>query len=120
VRACFDTNILIDLLNGVLAARRSVREYESRFVSIVTLIEVLSGGTTPEMERTARRLLGRFSVVEVDTSVAELAVTVRRTTRLRMPDAIVLATAKHLECQLLTRDGDFPADDPTIRVPYEV
>ena len=117
--AVFDTNILIDFLQGAHEARQEVRRHRRRAVSVVTWIEVLVGADDPQRERAARRLLGRFSVVELGKDVRERAVLLRRTTRLKLPDAIILATAQELDWVLVTRNTkDFPTGHPMIRVPY--
>jgi predicted nucleic acid-binding protein len=47
VRALFDTNVLIDYLNGVEAAKKEMVLYEHHAISTITWMEVLVG-TTPE------------------------------------------------------------------------
>ena len=48
------------------------------------------------------------------------AVELRRERRLRLPDAIIWATARCAGCLLVTRNtGDFPEDEPDVRVPYQ-
>ena len=117
--AVFDTNILIDFLHGVPEARLELRRHRRRALSVVTWIEVLVGADDPEKERRARLLLDRFTVVEVGEGVRERAVMLRRTMRLKLPDAIILATAQDLGWPLVTRNTrDFPPSDPSIRVPY--
>jgi len=60
-----------------------------------------------------------FDVLGVPEAIAMRAVQVRQVRRLKLPDAIVLATAMEWGCQLVTRNTkDFPAGDPDIRVPY--
>lgn len=121
VNSCFDSNIIIDALNGVDDARKTLREADQRFVSVVTWIEVLAGCRGADEEARAGRLLEAMSVVELAGEVAVAAVGIRREGRLKLPDAVVLATARVLGCPLLTRNTkDFPADDPEIRVPYRL
>jgi hypothetical protein len=53
--------------------------------------------------------------------VAERAVTLRREHRLKLPDAIVWASAQVQAMLLVTRDTKgFPAGDPGVRMPYRV
>ena len=52
--------------------------------------------------------------------VTEQAVALRREHRIRLPDAIIWATARASGALLVTRNTkDFPANDPGIRVPYQ-
>jgi predicted nucleic acid-binding protein len=121
VHLLFDSNIIIDALNGYAEAAEEIRSATRRSTSIVCWIEVLAGCPTPEAERLARSLLEKFEVLDVDRPIAEQAMTIRRTLSLKLPDALVLATARALGVQLSTRNTkDFPAADPTIRVPYQL
>jgi predicted nucleic acid-binding protein len=119
VRALFDTNILVDYLNGLEEARDEIGRHESRAVSAVTWMEVLVGAESDEEEGTIRDFLAGFQVLEVDRDTAEEAVRLRRSKRIRLPDAIIWATARVAGALLVTRNTkDFPAEDPGIRVPY--
>ncbi|MCC7089985.1 MAG: type II toxin-antitoxin system VapC family toxin [Chloroflexi bacterium] len=102
-------------------AWEEVHSAEERLVSILTSIELLAGANDEEEERSARQLLRVFRVVPVDDVVAQHAGRIRRTKRLKLPGAIVYATALAGGCQLTTRDTrDFSEDDPIIRVPYRL
>lgn len=119
MNAVFDTNILIDLLDGVPEARVEVRRHDRRAVSVVTWIEVLVGCRDVAEAERAGAVLGGFERIELSDGVASEAIVLRRDRRLRLPDAIILATARTLGVPLVTRNTrDFPADDPDIFVPY--
>jgi predicted nucleic acid-binding protein len=48
-------------------------------------------------------------------------ITIRRTRRIRLPDAIVWASARTESALLVTRNTkDFPEADPGVRVPYTI
>jgi len=120
VNALFDTNILIDYLNGISAARDEIRRYERPMISLITWMEVLAG-THAEQSMLVRGFLRRFECVGINADIAERAVDVRRTYRLKLPDAIIRATALEHSALLVTRNTkDFPDDQPGIRVPYVV
>ena len=120
MKALLDTNILIDYLNGIPAARKELDLYETRTISIVTWMEVMGGGE-PEHADTTRAFLGRFTVVSISEEIAERAVNLRRQRNLRLPDAIILATAIESGLMLVTRNTkDFSARLPGVRHPYRV
>jgi predicted nucleic acid-binding protein len=120
VRPLFDTNILIDYLNGVAPARDELARYADPAISIVSWMEVLIGAA-PDVEPATRRFLSRFTIVDIDGAVAERAVTVRRGGRIRLPDAIVQASAEVHSMLLVTRNTrDFDAASPSVRVPYSL
>lgn len=119
MRALFDTNILVDYLNGVEAAQSELDRYRERLISVITWMEVLVGAHGPEEEDVIEMFLRDFRVVDITRGVARDAIEIRQTERLRVPDAIIWATARHESALLVTRNTkDFPKDDPGIRVPY--
>lgn len=118
MKALFDTNILIDFLNGRREARQELDRYEDRAISIVTWMEVMVGANQATAVGT-RAFLDEFEVINLDAAVAERAVELRRTHRIKLPDAIIWASARLQDRLLVTRDiSDFPADDPGVRMPY--
>ncbi len=78
-------------------------------------------GAPSAHEETTRRFLSGFDVIAIKTDIAEQAVVLRRENRLKLPDAIVWASALFHGALLVTRDTkDFPSDHPMIRVPYKI
>lgn len=121
MKAVFDTNILVDYLNGVPAASREIDHYEEIVISIVTWMEVLAGADDAEEEAIMREFLSRFKVQPLEKTTAERAIKIRRQHKLKLPDAIIWATAKELGRILVTRNTkDFSETDAGIRVPYHV
>ncbi len=120
MRALFDTNILIDYLNGVDAAKIELARYERPAISVISWIEVLAG-TKPDVEVETRKFLSIFERIELSEAIADRAVALRRSAKLRVPDAIILGTARVENLVLVTRNTkDFPADEPGIRMPYRI
>ena len=119
VDAVFDTSILIDYLMGRGDAREELDRYSRRAISIVTWMELRTGARNEDEADVIDLFLREFQVIEISREVARRAIEIRKRTGLRLPDAIIWATA-HLEStQLVTRNTrDFPKGDPHIRVPY--
>jgi hypothetical protein len=121
VKSLFDTNILIDYLNGVEPARAEIARARERFISIVTWMEVLAGARTDDEEDVVELFLRDFTVVDLTRRIAREAVGIRRARRVRLPDAIVWASARSQTAVLVTRNTrDFPAGESGVRVPYEL
>jgi hypothetical protein len=119
MKALFDTNILIDYLNGVEAARAEIARHPERLISAVTWMEVLIGVHTEAEEDVVEMFLRDFKVVDLTRRVSREAVALRRTRKMRLPDAIVWASARSESALLVTRNTkDFPGKDPGVRVPY--
>ena len=121
MKPVFDTNILIDNLNGIQPAKTELDRFPQARISIVTWIEVMVGARGKEDERRVRKFLDGFETIPLDESVAALSVQLRRDFRLRLPDAIIWASARSRESLLITRDQrDYPASEPDIRIPYSL
>jgi predicted nucleic acid-binding protein len=119
MKALFDTNILIDYLNGVDAAKAELARHREGLISVVTMMEVLAGARGTEEEDVIGMFLRDFRLVEITRRVAGEAVELRRVHRMRLPDAIIWASARAESALLVTRNTkDFPKGDPGIRVPY--
>ena len=118
MKALLDTNILIDYLNGVEAAKTELALYADSAISVITWMEVQVG-----VEGHDRALidafLSKFTVVPIDMTISARAVTLRKKSRIKLPDAIIWATAQVGNRLLVTRNSkDFPAQNPGIRIPY--
>jgi hypothetical protein len=93
-----DTDIFIDHLRGAveLKAGRHRLHY-----SVITRAELFAGTTGTDL---AARVLAPFREIPVDRSIAERAGRIRRENRIRMPDALIAATALELGLGLSTRN----------------
>jgi predicted nucleic acid-binding protein len=124
MKAVFDTNILIDFLAGHADASATLAGYATKLISRVTWMEVLVGAGDPKEESAIREFLATFQISELTPAIAERAVELRRThtPRLKLPDAIIYATAKEEACKLVTRNSkDFTAGAPDVsHVTYAV
>lgn len=118
VKALFDTNILVDHLNAVPKARAELARYSDRAISIVSWIEVMVGASA-DVEDATRAFLASFDLIALDEPVAARAVALRRAHRIKLPDAVIWASAQSNGLLLVTRNTkDFPAGDPGVRCPY--
>jgi predicted nucleic acid-binding protein len=120
IKVLFDSNILIDYLNGISAAKKEFQLYESRAISVVTWMEVMVGGEI-ENDALTRGFLASFDIIPVSQNITERAVQLRREREMKLPDAIILASAIEHGLLLVTRNiKDFDATLPSVRVPYSV
>lgn len=102
LRLVLDTNAVLYLLGGRLAEPLPEAEY---FVSVIMEMELLSyPSLDAEAERGIRELLSRLMVIGITEPVKETAVRLRRKHNLRLPDAVIAATAMSLAADLVTND----------------
>ena len=120
MRALIDTNILVDYLQGLPQAAKELSAYNQPAISVITWIEVMVGATS-QSEPQVRSFLASFQQLDIDGHVADQAAQLRRTLRLKLPAAIIWATAQNHGLLLVTRNTrDFDPNLPGIRVPYVV
>jgi predicted nucleic acid-binding protein len=119
----FDTNVLIDFLNGIPEAQAALAPFTRRIISRITWMEVMAGAKDTPEEDVTRRFLAQFELHEINADTAEAAITLRRhhMPKLRLPDAIILASARLTGCRLTTRNSrDFPSNSADIHIPYQL
>jgi predicted nucleic acid-binding protein len=117
----FDTNILIDHLNGITKATREITRSKDAAISVITWIEVMTAAASTQEEAILRAFLSNFQCLEITREVAERAAVIGRQKRIKMPDAIILGTAEAAGRQLVTRNvKDFPVATRGVRVPYKI
>lgn len=121
--ALFDTCILIDYLNGIDAAANTFSEYKDKpAISSITWMEVMVGASKQgaEIERKTRLFLSRFVLFSVDNTVAEKAVVVRVEWGIKLPDAIIVATAQVQQRLLVTRNTKDFQNKHGVIIPYSL
>ena len=76
-------------------------------------------GADADLIDPTRHFLEGFKVITLDEEIANRVVALRRAHRMKLPDAVIWATAQTAGRLLVTRNTkDFPTDDPGIREPY--
>jgi len=119
MKAVFDTNILIDYLNGVNLAKAELSKYNTKIISIITWMEVLVGVANRDEEKIIKDFLFQFQLSYLDREVSEIAIDLKRKNKIKLPDAIIWATAIKENAFLITRNTkDFSATEKSIIVPY--
>ncbi len=107
-----DTDVCIDHLRGVKRLRRAGR----LAYSVITRAKLLAGATSDD-EANVRRLLAGMDELAVDRRTAERAGLRRRQLpRLRMPDALIAATALVHSLTLHTKNSRDFKQVPTLRL----
>jgi len=120
MKALLDTNILIDYLNGIDHAQQEISRYQAPMISTISWMEVMAGAND-DQRQSIRSFLSRFELVSIDVRVAEIAVKIHRESRMRLPDALIWASAKCENALLVSRNTkDFPEESPDVRVPYRL
>ncbi len=110
-----DTNVIIGLLKGdaaaVALAEQADLSLASCAVSQITRMELLSfPGITDVEERRINAFLSNCRMLLLDESVEQETIRLRRASSLKLPDAIIAASAKVHGAALLTLDQRLKAN----------
>jgi len=105
-----DSNVVIDYLAGRLpdSGMSLVDQLvdETPQISVITKIEILGFNTTPEADRLLAGFINASTVLLLDERVSEHTITLRKKYRIKIPDAIIAATALVHDSILLTHNTD--------------
>ena len=97
-----DTNVALYLLGGQMAEPLPAGSYG---VSVITEMELLAWPSlTIEEEKKVREFLGQVVICELTPSIRGRAVQLRKEQHLKLPDAVVCATAMEFGVELWTND----------------
>ncbi len=119
VEFLLDSDTLINVLNTYSIeafAFLTTTPASSLAISLISWIEVLAG-TNPLSYGDTEHFLSGFPVLGVTNEAARRAVEVRKRLRVKLPDAIIYATALSTGRTLVTfNKRDFPAGTPSVHL----
>ena len=97
MRYLIDTNILIYYFNGIIDTHQVTDLFKNSFnLSVITKIEFLGWGQFSKDEKLneqAELFLQFANVYELSNEIAKATIEIRRKHKIKMPDAIIAATA---------------------------
>lgn len=118
--ATLDSNLIIFISKGLIDLQKLHSAYDKFYVSIITYMEVYAYEFP---DQTEKDLIDQFfdavEIIEINREVADQAIVYRKNKakKIKLPDAVILATAKYANADWLTDDwDDFQNIDSTIKV----
>lgn len=101
-----DTNFLIYLLNG----HPAIKPYldNSFFISEISEMEMVGvKNIAPNVLKVRGELIENCYIVSFNSDIKEIAIRIKQTTTIKLPDAIVAASAMFMGLPLITGDKSF-------------
>ena len=119
-RALFDSNIIIYLSKREIPLS-IVDQFDEILISVITYMEILGYNfSNSEEEVFIKDLLSVFKIIYIDQKIADIVVKIRKKKRIKLPDAIISATAISEGLYLVTRNvEDFNDIDVKLTNPFE-
>ena len=108
-KALLDSNVIIFASKEEVDVELLLSSYDEFHVSMITFMEVYGFEfTNPDEEDLINDIFANLEITEVNIKIAKQAIAYRKNKikKIKLPDAIILATAKYLEAELITDDWD--------------
>ena len=106
-RIVVDTSLIINLFNGIEEVRELITD-RNLFVSIISEIEVLSfTNITTKESGLLRNFLSECYIVDIEPAIKEITIDIRSRFKIKLPDAVIAATAIYFDLPLFTMDKGF-------------
>ncbi|CAA6824449.1 MAG: tRNA(fMet)-specific endonuclease VapC [uncultured Sulfurovum sp.] len=100
-----DSNILIYLSQKKLSIDEVFEDNCKYFISIISYMEILSYNfTSKEEENFIHKLLSFFEIIDITKNIADQVIKLKKQRKIKLPDAIIVATALHKNMTLYTND----------------
>lgn len=105
----FDTNIVIYLSKKLLAPEKVFTENIMYSISIISKMELLGYAFNSNLEENyISELIDSLNIVPLNDAVVNMTIAIRKNNRIKLPDAIIYATAQVMNGKLLTNNiADF-------------
>jgi predicted nucleic acid-binding protein len=108
-KAILDTNVIIFASKQQIDVERLLVSYDVFYTSIISFMEVYGYDFTIQAEKELiDEVFENLEVIDINKEIAKQVIIYRknRSKKIKLPDAIILATAKYLEADLVTDDWD--------------
>jgi predicted nucleic acid-binding protein len=108
-KCILDSNLIIFISKGMIDLSKLYSNYDKFYVSIITYMEVYAYEFTDPTEKDLiDELFDNLEIVEINREIADQAIIYRKnkTKKIKLPDAVILASAKYAAADLLTDDWD--------------
>lgn len=114
-----DTNIVLYLLNGDQVLSNLLYQ-KKLYLSFISQLELLGfKGITVKQHAEISKFIQDCIVIDINEEIKQDVIFIRRNSKLKLPDSIVLATARFLGLALITSDADFESIDYSEIIIYE-
>lgn len=100
-----DSNIIIYLSQKKLSINEVFEDNKRYNISLITYMEILSYNfPSKEEENFIRKLLSLFRIIDINMTIAKEVIKLKKKRKIKLPDAIIVATAIVENAILYTND----------------
>jgi predicted nucleic acid-binding protein len=113
-----DTNIIIYLSKRKIEPEKVASSEDRLYISVITYMEVLGYKFENKFEKQKIvELCSHFPVINLNSEIVNKVISVRQKHKIKLPDAIILATAVVSKMDLITANvSDFIRIEPDLKI----
>ncbi len=119
-KAVLDSNVIIFASKELIDVDEMLSRYVEFYASIITYAEVYAFDfQNPAEKDITDEIFANLEIIELSREIADQSIIYRKTKtkKIKLPDAVILATARYINADLLTDDyDDFEKIDSTVNV----
>jgi len=119
-KAILDSNLLIFLSKDLIDRQKLFSKYDEFCVSVITYMEVYAFEFLDSAQKNSLdETFAKLEIIEINREIADQAIIYRKNKlkKIKLPDAIILASARYADADLLTDDwNDFQNIDSIVNV----
>ena len=102
-----DTNILLYLLNGDKTLAKILNN-KKVYISFISELEIQCFKNLSSKEKTLiDSLIDDCIIIDINDIIKQYTIEIRKNYSVKLPDAIIAATAEYMNIPLITSDSDF-------------
>jgi predicted nucleic acid-binding protein len=114
-----DTNIALYLLSGDETIADLLHN-KTIFISFISELELLGyKGIIPEEQKRVEDFLAEATIVDINSEIKKITIAFRKSSKIKLPDAIIAASATYLNIPFLTADKDLAKMTDATIILYE-
>ncbi len=116
--ALLDSNVFIYISQRQLDFEKLLEHYDNFYVSVISKMEVFGYNfDNKEEKEIVENLFMEIELLNLNEDIVNKVIETRKKKKIKLPDAIVYATASTNDIDLITRNvGDFQNIDKNIKV----
>ena len=116
--ALLDSNVFIYISQKQLDFEKLLDKYDNFYTSVISKMEVLGYNFNNQKEKEiVENLFKEIEIINLDDDIVNKVIELRKKKKIKLPDAIVYATALSNELDLITRNiDDFKNIDNSVKV----
>lgn len=108
INPIFDSDILINYSKDELNLDIYFDNYGKIFISVITYMEVFGYEfKNKNEENLLKEIIENIDIININEDIINKVIEVRKKFKVKLPDAIIFATATYLNADLITRNEDY-------------